>query len=169
METNVFKQNADRILSVIKGINNQGGIATQLMMAAVCIEVHKFLYFLKEITHSEKREKRLIGINQTLSDIDMYIRSFKDAQHDLICSEEPQQREEELNIIKEIKERILDGNEYRGLHHDECDNLDSLAGMKAGIPILRQILHDIIQNVILELDSLYYMTKKENSEGMEIW
>ena len=32
METNVFKQNADRILSVIKGINNQGGIATQLMM-----------------------------------------------------------------------------------------------------------------------------------------
>lgn len=169
METNVFKQKADRILSVINDINGQGGIATQLMMAAVCIEVQKYVYFLHDITHSGERDKRLIGINQSLSDIDMLIRSFKDVQHDLICSEDPQQRKEELNIIKDLKERISEGNEFCGLHQDDCDNLDSWTGLQTDVPILWRILYDSIKSVILELDSLYYITKKENPMGMEMW
>lgn len=169
METNVFKQEADRILSVIKDINGQGGIATQLMMAAVCIEVQEFVNFLQDITHSEERDKRLIGINQKLSDIDMYIRSFKDVQHDLICSEEPKQREEELNIIKDLKERISEGNEFCGLHQENCDYLDSWVGLQTNIPTLWRILYDTIKNVILELDSLYYKTKTENPTGMILW
>lgn len=169
METNVFKQKADSILLVIKNINSQGGIVTQLMMAAVCIEVQKFVYFLQDITHSEERDKRLIGINQTLSDIDMYIRSFKDVQHDLICSEEPKQREEELDIIKDLKERIFEGTQFCGLHLDDGDNLDSWAGLQTDIPILWRILYDSINNIILELDSLYYITKTETPMRMEIW
>ncbi len=169
METNVFKQKANRILSVIKYINGQGGIATQLMMAAACIEVQKFVYFLQDITHSEEREKRLIGINQTLSDIDKYIRSFKDVQHDLICTEDPKQREEEFDIIKDLKERILEGDDFCGLHPDDCNNLDSWAGLQTDIPILWRILYDSIKDVILELDGLYYITKTENPTGMEIW
>ena len=169
METNVFKQKADSILLIIKNINSQGGIATQLMMVAVCIEVQEFVYFLQDITHSEEREKRLIGINQTLADIDLYIRSFKDAQHDLICSENPKQREEELNIIKEFKERILEGNEFCGLHQDDCENLDSWSGLQTSIPILWRILYNTIKTVIHELDSLYYIIKTENPTGMEIW
>lgn len=70
METNVFKQKADSILFVIRNINRQGGIVTQLMMAAACIEVLKFVYFLQDITHSEEKDIRLIDINQTRSDID---------------------------------------------------------------------------------------------------
>lgn len=169
MKTDIFKQKADSILLVIKNINCQGGIATQLMMAAVCIEVQKFVYFLQDITHSEERDKRLIGINQTLSDIDMYIRSFKDVQHDLICSEEPKQREEELDIIKDLKERFFEGNEFCGLHQDDCDNLDSWAGLQTDIPILWRILYNSIKNVIFELDSLYYIIKTENPTEMEIW
>ncbi len=169
METNVFKQKADRILSVIKDINSQGGIATQLMMAAVCIEVQKYVYFLEDITHSEERDKRMIGINQKLSDIDMYIRSFKDVQHDLICSEDLKQREEELDIIKDLKERNSEVNEFCGLHQDDCDNLDSWAGLQTEIPILWRILYNTINNVILELDSIYYLTKTENPTGMQLW
>ena len=169
MGTNVFKQETDRILSVIKGINGQGGIATQLMMAAVCIEVQKYVYFLQNITHSEDRDIRLIGINQKLSEIDMYIRSFKDVQYDLISSEVPKQREEELEIIRDLKERIFEGNEFRSLHQDDCDYLDSWAGLQTDIPILWRILYDSIKNVIFELDSLYYITRTENPSGMQVW
>lgn len=169
INANMFKQKTDSILFVIKSINSQGGIATQLMMAAVCIEVQKYVNFLQDITHTEDRDKRLTGINQTLSDIDMYIRSFKDVQHDLICSEEPKLREEELDIIKYLKERILEENELRGIHPDDCDNLDSWAGLQTDIPTLWRILYDSIKNVILELDSLYYITKAMNPTGMEIW
>ena len=62
MQTNVFRQKADKILSAIRVINGQGGLATQFMMVTVCIDVQKFLFFLQEITHSEERDKRLIGI-----------------------------------------------------------------------------------------------------------
>ena len=169
METNVFKQEVDRILSVIKGINGQGGIASQLMMAAVCIEVQKFVYFLQDITHSEERGIRLIGINQKLSDIDMYIRSFKDVQYDLISSEVPKQREEELEIIRDLKERIFAGNEFRSLNQDDSDKLDSWAKLQTDIPVLWRILYDSIKNVILELDSLYYIIKTEKPMDMEMW
>lgn len=169
IETNVFKRETDRILSVIKGVNYQGGIATQLMMSAVCIELQKYVYFLQDITHSKEGNNRLIALNQSLSDIDMYIRSFKDVQHDFICSEDPKQREEELNIIKDLKERILEGNEFCGLHQDDCDNLDSWSELQTNIQILWRLLYYTIKNVILELDSLYYIIKKENPTGMEIW
>ena len=139
------------------------------MMAAACIEVQKYVYFLQDITQSEERDKKLIGINQTLSDIEMYIRAFKDVQHDLVFSEEPKQREEEVNIIKDFKERIFEGDEFCGVHQDDCDNLDSWAGLRTDIPILWRILYDSIKNIILELDNLYYITKAENPEGMEIW
>ena len=161
METNLFKQKADRTLSTIKAINGQGGIATQLMMAAACIEVQKYVYFLQDITHSGERDKRMIGINPKLSDIDMYIRAFKDVQHDLICSEAPKQRKEELNIINDLKERVFQGNEFSDLHQDTCDNIDTWAGLQTDIPILWRILYDIIKNVIFELDSLYYIIKAE--------
>lgn len=164
-----FVNKTDGVLSVIKNINRHGGIVTQLQMAAVCIEVQKYVYILQDITHSEEREKRLIGINQTLSDIDKYIRSFKDVQHDLICSEESKQREEELDIIKDLKERFFDGNESCDLRQDDCKNLDSWAGLQTEIPILWRILYDSINNVISELDSLYYMIKTENPSGMELW
>lgn len=164
-----FVKKADRVLSVIKNINRHGGIVTQLQMAAVCIEVQKYVYFLQDITHSEVREKRLIGINQTLSDIDKYIRSFKDVQHDLICSDESKQREKELDIIRDLKERFFDGNESCDLHQDDCNKLDSWAGLQTEIPILWRILYDTINNVILELDSLYYIIKTENPSGMELW
>lgn len=99
----------------------------------------------------------------------MYIRSFKVVQHDLICSEEPKQREEELNIIKDLKERISEGNEFCGLHQENCDYLDSWVGLQTNIPTLWRILYDTIKNVILELDSLYYITKTENPTGMILW
>ena len=169
METNVFKQKVDSILFFIRNINSQGGLVTQLMMVAACIEVQKFVYFLQDITHSEEKDIKLIDINQTRSDIDKYIRSFKDVQHDLICSEEPKQREEELNIIKDLKERILEGNELRGMHQNDWEILDSWAGLQTDIPTLWRIIYDSIKSVILELDNLYYMTKAESPTRMETW
>lgn len=77
INANMFKQKTDSILLVIKSINSQGGIATQLMMAAVCIEVQKYVNFLQDITHTEDRDKRLTGINQTLSDIEREWKSGK--------------------------------------------------------------------------------------------
>lgn len=169
MQTNVFRQKADKILSAIRVINGQGGLATQFMMVTVCIDVQKFLFFLQEITHSEERDKRLIGINLQLSDIDKYIRSFKDAQHDLIRSGDLKQREKELNLIKNLKKRISDGNEFYDLQQDVCDNLDSWAGLKTDIPTLWKIIYDTIRNIINELDNIYYIAKTENPMGMALW
>ena len=63
LNVDVFQQKAERVISVIKSINCQGAIATQLMMAEASIEVQDFFIYLEMLTHSEKDIIRNFPLN----------------------------------------------------------------------------------------------------------
>ena len=163
MNENVIRQKADSALSIIKNINRQGGVKTQLMMAAACIEVQDFVYYLEMITHTESD----IEINSFLncSNLEKYIRHFKDAQHELVYRDDPSQRECELNIIANLKEEISMESYHRLLKYsNEAEYIDSWATLNTDISMLWDILYSIIENAILELDSIYYMIRDKTDD-----
>lgn len=144
-----------------------GGITTQLMMAAACIEVQGFIWYLQNITHSNSKIDKDAFLSCT--DIETYIRSFKKAQNDLsysdvqhkyVFSDSHEAREEELSIIRDLKDIIYLGDEVRGYEFsDECEKLDSWAGLQTDIDMLCRVLYDCIRLVILEMDSIIQLGK----------
>ena len=166
VKADVFLQKADRILSIINNINRQGGITTQLMMAAACIELQSFFYYLENITHPEKE----IDIENFLncSELEKYIRHFKDLQHDLFCdlTEEnnPNQQQDELMIISNLKVEISTNERLHKYEH--CvDYIDSWSKLQTDNEMLCWMIYDSIRNVVLELESIYYIARERNAES----
>ena len=74
-----IQQKASRALSVINNINLDGGIATQLQMAAACIELQSFeLYLLN--TYNDNTIDR--NDFPDLPKLEEFIRLFKNARND---------------------------------------------------------------------------------------
>ena len=91
-------QEADRMLSIIKNINRQGGITTQLQIAAACIELQHLdwylydTYYLKMINRDDFPD---------LLKLEKYIRSFRNVEQDFWNDRfgghhNPKQREEDI-------------------------------------------------------------------------
>lgn len=157
----VFRKKADRVISVINNINRLGGITTQLMMAAACIEIQEFVYYLQEITHTNKE----IDKNAFLrcSEIEKYIRSFKDSENDLFSNQlydNSDQQESDNNIINFLKEEICSDN--RLCIYMECDDyLDSWKELKTDHKMLSDMLCQIIKNAILGLEDINQILRKK--------
>lgn len=159
-----FLQKADRMLSVIKNINRQGGITTQLQMAAACIELQCFDWYLKD-TYLEK----VIDSNDFpgLPILEEYIRHFKDIEQDFWDDlygghQNTKQREEDINIISYLEEEIIN-NEH--LRQYKEDYLDSWKELKTDIDMLSGIFNYLLRIVVSELDSIYQEIRKQEEEA----
>ena len=158
--SNEFRKKADRVLSVIKNINRQGGITTQLMMAAACIEIEYFYWYLLEITHTGKEIDKNAFVK--CSELVKYIRLFKDAEHDLFTTllyDNSKQREDDEEIISYLKEEIYS---YKDLseYMDYDDYLDSWKGLQTDHGMLCKMLYHIIQYTILGLEDTYQIIRE---------
>lgn len=168
LKANVFRQKTERVISVIKGLNCQGAIATQLMMAAASIEVQDFVIYLENLTHSEKDVAGEYLLN--CSELDIYIRNIKDVRHDfsngLYGNTNPKQRDDELAIIQNLKDRISE-DEKLLKYEDYTNYLDSWTKLQTDIDMLWSLLYDTINRAVLELESLYYIIREETAETTE--
>lgn len=163
-QKNEILQKADRMLSVIKNINGQGGITTQLQMAAACIELQCFDWYLKD-TYLEK----MIDSNDfpDLPKLEEYIRLFKNVEQDFLDDlyggyHNTKQREEDIKIISYLEEEIIN-NEH--LRQYEEDYLDSWKELKTDIDMLSGILNYLLRIVVSELDSIYQEIRKQEEEA----
>lgn len=161
-----FLQKADRMLSVIKNINRQGGITTQLQMAAACIELQCFDWYLKD-TYLEK----VIDSNDFpgLPILEEYIRHFKDIEQDFWDDlygghQNTKQREEDIKIISYLEEEIIN-NEH--LRQYKEDYLDSWKELKTDIDMLSGIFNYLLRIVVSELDSIYQEIRKQEEEAKQ--
>ena len=161
---NEILQKADRMLSVIKNINRQGGITTQLQMAAACIELQCFDWYLKD-TYFEK----VIDINDfpDLPKLEAYIRLFKDIEQDFWDDlygghHNTKQREEDIKIISYLEEEIIN-NEH--LRQYEEDYLHSWIELKTDIDMLSGILNYLLRIVVSELEGTYQEIRKQEEEA----
>lgn len=161
-----FLQKADRMLSVIKNINRQGGITTQLQMAAACIELQCFDWYLKDI-YLEK----VIDSNDFpgLPILEEYIRHFKDIEQDFWDDlygghQNTKQREEDIKIISYLEEEIIN-NEH--LRQYKEDYLDSWKELKTDIDMLSGIFNYLLRIVVSELDSIYQEIRKQEEEAKQ--
>lgn len=153
-------QKADRLLSVIKNINREGGITTQLMMAAACIELQNYDWYLQD-TYCEKVIDRNDFPN--LHKLEEYIRLFKDIDQDLwndLYGEHhtTNQREEDIEIIYSLKEVIID---HDNLRQYEENYLDSWIDIKTDINMLSVILNYLLRIVVSELENIYQEIRKQ--------
>jgi len=160
LKTDEFRKKADRILSVIKNINRQGGITSKLMMAAACIEVHSFEMYLLNISimHREKG----IGITSIkMSEIEKYIRLFNDAYHDLFSSMSYNNEEQEQNdadTIFDLVEEICCNKRLSELV-DHCEDLDSWKELRTDHDMLRTLLHTVIDGTVIALEDIYQIIR----------
>lgn len=156
-----FLQKTDRMLSVIKNINRQGGITTQLEMAAACMELHYFDCYLQDI-YIEK----VIDRNDfpDLPKLEEYIRLFKDVGHDFFNElygeqHNPEQRDEDIKTISFLEIEVFDNNEQLRKYNE--DNIDSWKELKTDIDMLSSIFNCLLKGVISELDSIYMEIRKQ--------
>lgn len=162
-----FRKKADRALSVIGNINRQGGVVTQLQMAAACIELQYFeLYLLN--TYNDN----VIDRNDfpDCPEIDMYIRRFKDTEdnlwNDIVEKNYPEQREkqevEDQEVIFSLKNLIINTERLR--KYEDCDDyLDSWKNIQTGIDMLLDILNVILRVIILDLESIFQIIRKSSN------
>jgi len=167
-KANVFRQKTERIISVIKDLNCQGAIVTQLTMAAAIIEVQEYEIYIEMLTHSEQDITKALTLS--CSELDIYIRKIKDAQHDfsnsLYGNNNPKQRDDELAIIQNLKDRISE-DEKLLKYEDFTDCLDSWTKLQTDIDMLWSLLYDTISRAVLELESLYYIIREKTAETTE--
>ena len=159
-----FLQKADRMLSIIKNINRQGGITTQLQTAAACMELHYFDCYLQD-TYIEK----VIDRNDfpDLPKLEEYIRLFKDVGHDFFNDlyeeqHNPEQRDEDIKTISYLEVEVFDNNEQ--LRKYDEDNIDSWKELKTDIDMLSSLFNCLLKDVISELDSIYMEIRKQKAE-----
>lgn len=167
-------QKADRMLLVIENINRQGGIATQLMMSAACIELRSFWQYFLNITHSEEKCVKKAFPNR--SKLEKYISHFKDVRFDCTCFDNPKQRKEDVDTICNWNEEIWSGCYPRLNKYGE--NIDDLFNSwteqqtddySMRLEMLYDILYVCISDVILELESIVQIIreKKDSKERLE--
>lgn len=161
-------QKADRMLLVIENINHQGGITTQLMIAAACIELRSFWQYLLNITHSEEK---CVKAFPNRSKLEKYIRHFKDAQFDCTCFDDPKQRKEDVETICNWNDEIWSGCYPRLNKYGE--NIDDLFNSwteqqtddySIRLEMLYDILYVCISDVILELESIIQLVREYNAK-----
>lgn len=160
-----FKKKAERILSIIENINYQGGITTQLMMAAACIEVYNYFNYLQNFSGTYSCE---IEINRNTflncSEIDVYIRRFKNAQNILFSylSDNPKQRIEDEKIISNLKEELWTNKNLS--KYEDCDDyLDSWKGIRTDYEMLWNMLYEFIDYIPYGLEDIYQIVRKPTS------
>lgn len=153
-------QKADRMLSVINNINRQGGVTTQLQMAAACIELQRFDWYLEE-TYLEK----VIDRNDfpDLPKLEEYIRLFKNVEQDFFDDlygghHNTKQREEDIEIISYLKEEIINNQQLRQY---EEDYLDSWKELKTDIEMLSVFFNYLLRIVVSELESIYQEIRRQ--------
>ena len=148
-------QEADRMLSIIKNINRQGGITTQLQIAAACIELQHLdwylydTYYLKMINRDDFPD---------LLKLEKYIRSFRNVEQDFWNDRfgghhNPKQREEDIEAISHLQEDVMLNNERLSKYDEEY--LDSWKEIKTDIEMLSEIFSYLIRITIAEFDSIY--------------
>lgn len=155
-----FRQRTERIISVINNINLRGGIVTQLMMAAACIEAYGYSRYLVYLVKKLRMESNF-SENTFLSrsDIWVYISRLKetlynirnsDDKHTLSLDSYAKARKEEIQIIEELKEEIFREDNIRvNPFSDECGKLDSWAEIRTDIDTFMCLLSDIINNIVV--------------------
>lgn len=153
-------QKADRLLSVIKNINREGGITTQLMMAAACIELQNYDWYLQD-TYCEKEIER--NDFPSFLKLEEYIRLFKDIGQDFWNDlygghHNTKQREEDIEIIYSLKEVIID---HENLCQYEENDLDSLIDIKTDINMLSGIFSYLLRIIVSEFESIYQELRKK--------
>ena len=153
-------QKADRLLSVIKNINREGGITTQLQMAAACIELQNYDWYLQN-TFCEKVNDR--NDVPSLPELEEYIRHFKDIEQDFWDDlygghHNTKQREEDIEAISYLEEVIV-SNEYLR-QYDEV-YLDSWKNIKTDINMLSGIFNYLLRIVVSEFESIYQELRKK--------
>lgn len=164
MTSEFFKKKADRILSVLRNINCQGGITTQLMMAAACIELQEFqnyLHFLMAEAEDNEIDKNVF---LSPAELDKYIRDFKDAEDDLFSniSEDPNQRKIEKEIIRYLEEEAF--NNVRLRQYEDCiEYLESWEKLETDYEMLWHYLFEIIRYVNLRLEDIYQFLRKSQA------
>lgn len=167
-------QKADKMLLVIENINRQGGIVTQLMMNAACIELQSFWLYLLNITHSEEKCVKKAFSNR--SKLEKYIRLFKDARFDIICLDNPKQRMEDINVISNLKDEYWSGSYPRlDKYGDDIDDLlnswteQQTEDYSIRLQMINDILYVILSSVILELESIVQIirAKKDSKERLD--
>lgn len=158
---------ADRALSVINNINREGGIVTQLQMAAACIELQSFeLYLLN--TYNDN----VIDRNDfpDLPTLEKYIRLFKNAESDLwddiVEHDYPEQREkqegEDQEVIFSLKDLIVNTERLR--KYEDCDDyLDSWKKIQTDIDMILNILYVVLRDIILDWESIFQIIRKSTN------
>lgn len=165
MTSEVFKKKADRILSVIKNINFQGGITTQLMMAAACIETQYFESYLVSLYNEGVIDR---NVSPDLAKLEEYIRLFKNARKDLGDNlnegrDHTLQRDEDLKIISYLKDLIME-DFFRHVNDNDYEYLDSWECLQTDIDMLYDLLYDQIRNIILGFESIYQIIRESKAE-----
>lgn len=165
MTYEVFKKKADRILSVIRNINCQGGIITQLMMAAACIETQYFESYLVNLYNEGVIDE---NVSPDLAKLEEYIRLFKNARKDLgddlnEAYDHTLQRDEDLKIISYLKDLIMEDS-FRHVNDNDYEYLDSWECLQTDIDMLYDLLYDQIRNIILGFESIYQIIRESKAE-----
>ena len=165
MTSEVFKKKADRILTVIKNINCQGGITTQLMMAAACIETQYYERYLVSIYNEGVIDR---NVSPDLAKLEEYIRLFKNARKDLGDNlyegrDHTQQREEDIKMISYLKDLIMEDS-FRRVNDNDYEYLDSWESLQTDIDMLYDLLYDQLRYIILGFESIYQIIRESKAE-----
>lgn len=160
-----IQQKVNRALSVLNNINRDGGIATQLQMAAACIELQSFeLYLLN------KYNDNVIDRNDfpDLPMIEEYIRLFKNAESDFKYTlyegkDHFKQREKDIWIISYLRDTIME-DDVRGVNNSDYAILDSWKCLQTDIDMLWGILYHLIRLIVLGFESIYQEIRKQVAE-----
>lgn len=168
----VFREKADRIISVLNNINRQGGIVTQLMMFAACIEGQDFLQYLHQITYTYS-EKGIDGkpfIPQ--SGLEKYIRLFRNTLYDLNCFDNSNRRKEEIDLFMDFKLEVYGGCYPRlDNYSNDLDSLDSWLGdREEGYSMQCEMIYDILYSTIsaaiLDIESIVQLIREEKEKNV---
>ena len=160
-----IQQKASRALSVINNINLDGGIATQLQMAAACIELQSFeLYLLN--TYNDNTIDR--NDFPDLPKLEEFIRLFKNARNDFYDNlyegkDHLKQREEDIWIISYLRDSIMQ-DDVRGVNYNDDEYLNSWKEIQTDIDMLWRILYHLIRLIVLGFESIYQEIRKQEAE-----
>ena len=159
-QKDLFLKKADRVLSVINNINRQGGITTQLQMAAACLELQYYdLYLLN--TYNEKSIDR--NDFPDLPKLEEYIRLFNNVEqdfwNDLDGKDRLLQRKEDIETISYMQDFIAQ-DDIRGVYYSDYECLNSWKELKTDIDLLTCLFNYLIRIVVSEFESIYQVVRK---------
>ena len=160
-----IQQKANRVLSVINNINRDGGIATQLQMAAACIELQSFELYLLNTYNDNVIDKNDFP---DLPKLEEFIRLFKNSGNDFNDNlykgkVHLKQREEDICIISYLQDFIMQ-DDISGVNYNNDEYLNSWKEIQTDIDMLWRILYHLIKLIVLGFESIYQEIRKQEAE-----